>query len=136
VSAEQVTRAGRSSGPVAAAAPTFDLDGFAHALTTGDIGHQLARYAAAAEVRVTTDTSASNPRVVSGAQAISAWLHELTSADAPCVVSHLLDGGDRVAFTQHWRHPDGRDRVATSTAELQDALITTQHTILVTSRQT
>lgn len=45
-------------------------------------------------------------------------------------VTHCLDGGDRVAFTEHWRRTDGTDVVSTSIAELADGLVTTEHTIL------
>lgn len=68
---------------------------------------------------------------MTGTQAISAWLHESASSNGPSVVSHLVDGGDRVAFTRLWHDVDGTTAVAVNTAELRDGLITTQHTILV-----
>jgi hypothetical protein len=145
---DQTTRPTRSSGPGTRAPsrfdlsafelpapelPAFDLPAFGRALTTGDLGDQLARYAADAEIRITTDTRTTPPRVVSGTRAIWAWLHECSSADPPSVVSRLVDGGERVAFSQRWRDPDGTTVLLVSTADLQDGLITRQHTILTRS---
>jgi hypothetical protein len=113
---------------------TFDLAAFGQALAVGDLGYQLARYAVDAEIRVITDTPPRAPRVVSGTPAISAWLHESAVLGATAAVSHLVDGGDRVAFTRHWRRLDGTNALSVSTAELEDGLITTQHTILVINR--
>jgi hypothetical protein len=68
---------------------------------------------------------------VQGTQAIHAWLLDASTRDLDLHVTHLVDGGDRIAFTQCWHHQDGTEVMATSTAELQNGLITTQHTILV-----
>jgi hypothetical protein len=113
---------------------SFDLVAFGRALQTGDLGYQLARYAADADVRITTDAAGCTPRIVSGTAAISAWLHECAASDPTPTVSHLVHGGDRVSFTQQWHNTDGTAALSLSTAELQDGLISTQHTILIRRR--
>ena len=130
MSTDQTTRPAWPVSLVAEVPTPFDLAAFGRALTRGDLARQLTCYAEEAAIRITTDTSTTEPRVVSGTRAISAWLLELASADPPSVVSRLVDGGDRVAFSQRWRSPDGTTVLAV-TAELQDGLITTQHTILL-----
>ena len=131
MSTDQTTRPAWPAGLVAETPTSFDLAAFGRALTRGDLGRQLGCYAEEAEVRITTDFPTTAPRVVSGTRAISAWLLESASADPPSVGSRLVDGGGRVAFSQRWRSPDGSTLLAVSTAELQDGLITTQHTILL-----
>jgi hypothetical protein len=49
-------------------------------------------------------------------------------------VVNLVDGEDRVAFTELRRYRDGTQEMATSTAELDNGLISWQHTILVWDR--
>ena len=110
-------------------AHAFNLDAFIRAVEQRDIDYQLARYAPDADIRIIDPNHPpATPRTLHGAQAIRAWLSNASSHDLR--VTHLVDGGDRIAFTEHWHHDDGTDVVATSTAELQDGVITTQHTIL------
>jgi hypothetical protein len=110
-------------------AEAFDLAAFGRALAQRDIARQLACYAPDADIRVVDpDNPPSAPRTVSGTHAISSWLMDCAGFDVD--VTHLVDGGDRVAFTQGWHQPDGVAVVSTSTAELWDELIRTQHTIL------
>lgn len=132
MSIDQSKRSGRPSSPGPSAAE-FDLVAFGHALQSGDLGYQLARYAQDADIRIAAEPG-SAPRVVSGTRAIWSWLLESAASDPAPAVSHLVDGGDRVAFTQQWLASDGTTGVSISTAELQDGLITTQHTILVRPR--
>ena len=49
-------------------------------------------------------------------------------------VVDLVDGEDRVAFTELRRYRDGTQEMATSTAELDNGLISWQHTIVVWDR--
>lgn len=126
-----VTEAG---APASRDQTSFDLVGFGRAMRTGDLGYLLARYAGDADVRITTDAAECTPRIVSGTGAISTWLHECAASDPTPTVSHLVDGGDRVSFTQQWHNADGTAALALSTAELLDGLITTQHTILIRRR--
>jgi hypothetical protein len=133
VSIDQSIRSGTLSD--AALAPlAFDLATFGSALRTGDLGYQLACYAADAEIRIVSDARPA-PLVVSGTCSIWSWLLESAAPHAGCLVPHLVDGGDRIAFTQRWRTTDGTKAVLISTAELQDGLITTQHTIVVCGRR-
>jgi hypothetical protein len=112
--------------------PAFDLHAFTQALEHRDVDYQLARYAPDADIRVVDpDHPPATPQTVQGTQAIHAWLLDASTRDLDLHVTHLVDGGDRIAFTQCWHHQDGTEVMATSTAELQNGLITTQHTILV-----
>jgi hypothetical protein len=116
-------------------APRFDLNAFSRALEQRDVDYQLTRYAPDADIRIVDPNNPPGaPRTLRGAQAIQAWLLDASAREVDLHVTHLVDGGDRVAFTQCWQHEDGTEVVATSTAELQNGLITTQHTILAWHR--
>jgi hypothetical protein len=111
--------------------PIFDLNAFGQAMEQRDVDYQLTRYAPDADIRIVDPTHPpATPRTLRGASAIQAWLLDASAHHLDLHVTHLVDGGDRVAFTQRWHHADGTEAVATSTAELRDGLITTQHTIL------
>ncbi len=114
--------------------PTFDLAAFGHALEQRDLAYQLARYATDADIRIVDpDNPPAAPRVMHGTPAIRTWLLASEGDDLDVEVTHLVDGGDRVAYTQRWHHHNGTAVLATSTAELQNGHITTQHTILAWS---
>jgi hypothetical protein len=122
---------GRSRVP-GRTAPQFDLDAFSRALERRDAAYQLSCYAPDADIRIVDpDNPPLAPRVVRGAGAIRTWLAAGLVRELDLHVTHLVDGGDRVAFTTRWRYQDAVEGQATSTAELQDGLITSQHTILV-----
>ena len=109
----------------------FDLCAFGDAVERRDLAYQLARYAPNADIRIVDpDHPPSAPRVVRGTSAIRTWLFESDAGGLDVEVTHLVDGGDRFAFTQRRRRVDGTAVVEVSTAELQAGMITTQHTIL------
>ena len=83
--------------------------------------------------RCGSSTPTTRPRAtdVHGRPAIHAWLLHASTRDLGLRVTHLEDGGGRVAFTERWHHHDGTTVLATSTAEIDHALITMRHTILV-----
>jgi hypothetical protein len=111
--------------------PAFDLQGFRKAWERRDLAYQLARYAPDADIRIVDpDHPPSAPRHVCGTSQILSWLLESEERDLDPEVTQLIDGGDRFAVSQRWHYADGTSVVAVSTAELQDALITTQHTIV------
>jgi len=111
--------------------PSFDLHGFREAVERRDLAYQLARYAADADIRIVDpDHPASEPRLLRGTSDILSWLVDSDESTLDVEVTNLIDGGDRFAFTQQWRTADGTAVVAVNTAELQDGLITTQHSIL------
>lgn len=113
-------------------APQFDLDAFSRALERRDTGYQLSCYAPQADIRIVDpDNPPLAPRVVRGADAIRIWLLAGKVRELDLRVTHQVDGGDRVAFTSRWHYQDGIEGQATSTAELEGGLITSQHTILV-----
>jgi hypothetical protein len=110
----------------------FDLQGFVRALEARDLDYQASRYAPDAEVRIIhPDNPPSNPQSVRGRTAISAWLLHASTRDLGLRVTDLVDGGERVAFTERWHHHDGTTAVAMSTASIENALITRRHTVLV-----
>lgn len=109
----------------------FDLNAFGEAVERRDLDYQLGHYAPDADIRIVDpDHPPSAPRIVRGTSAIRSWLFESDVGGVEVEVTHLVDGHDRFAFTQGRRYADGTSAVIVSTAELQDGLITTQHTIL------
>ena len=113
--------------------PLFDLAAFGRAVEQGDIAYQWACYAPDADIRIVDpDSPPPAARTITGARAIWSWLDRPDALGVE--VTHLVDGGDRIAFTERWRERDETAFVATSTAELSDGLITTQHTILAWAR--
>ena len=109
----------------------FDLQGFCQAVERGDLVYQLARYAPDADVRIVDpDHPPSDPRILRGTSDILTWLVDFETCDLGVEITHLIDGGDRFAFTQQWRTVDGTAVVAVSTSELQDGLIAMQHIIV------
>lgn len=125
----QVHGRSRVPGPPASG---FDLLDFAQAAEEGETDDQASRYAPQAEMLIIDpDNPPSAPQVLHGRPAIHAWLRHTAPHRLGLRVTDLVDGGDRVAFTERWHHQDGTTAVATSTAEIEDALITTLHTVLV-----
>lgn len=118
------------TGSVREVATTFDLTAFERALVACDIPELATCYADDADIRVVGDEHPPYaPLLVSGRQAISVWLATYAWPDLDREVVHLVDGGDRIAFTQCWRRTDGTVTLLTSTAELLDGLISVQHTL-------
>jgi hypothetical protein len=110
----------------------FNLLDFAQALEEGDIDYQASCYAPDAEIRIIhPDSPPSNPQSVHGREAIHGWLLQADTRELGVRVTYLVDGGDRVAFTEHWHHQDRTTAVASSTAEIDNGLITMRHTVLV-----
>ena len=125
---------GKSSVP-GQEATAFDLHAFSRALEQHDVDYQLAHYAPDADIRIVDpDNPPTAPRTLKGKQAIHAWMVDSITHDLDLHVTHLVDGGDRVAFTQHSHYQDGTQAISTSTAELEHGLIATQYTILVRER--
>lgn len=123
--------AGKSRVPGQEAA-AFDLHAFSRALEQHDVDYQLAHYAADADIRIVDpDNPPAAPRTLAGKPAIHAWMVDSITHDLDLHVTHLVDGGDRVAFTERSHYQDGTQALTTSTAELEHGLMTTQYTILV-----
>jgi hypothetical protein len=109
----------------------FDLDAFTEAMERRDIDYQVANYASDADIRIVgPDNPPSAPRIVNGSEAIRDWLRASTAHTLDLLVTNLVDGGNRVAFTEQSRHEDGTDLVASSTADVAEGLINIQRTIL------
>lgn len=58
---------------------------------------------------------------------VRAWLLDCARRRLGLHVTHLVDGGDRVACTEQWHYRDGTKVLGVSTAGLQNGLITNQH---------
>ena len=113
-------------------ATAFDLHAFSRALEQHDVDYQLAHYSPDADIRIVDpDNPPAAPRTLKGKPAIHAWMVDSITHDLDLHVTHLVDGGDRVAFTEQSHYQDGTQALTTSTAELEHGLITTQYTILV-----
>jgi hypothetical protein len=110
----------------------FNLVAFGQAMEDRDLDYQVARYAPDADVRIVDpDNPPSAPQRLQGRAAIHAWLLHVSTRDPGLQVTHLVDGGDRIAFTERWHLQDGTAVLATSTAEIEAGLITMRQTILV-----
>jgi hypothetical protein len=109
---------------------SFALDDFGRAVDGGDLEYQLALYRDDAEVRVVYLEGPSRfLQILQGPVAIRAWLRRVHQENLPHRVIKLVDGGDRVAFTEEYKRPDGTFALSMSTAELSDGFITQQYSI-------
>lgn len=110
----------------------FDLHAFSRAREQHDVEYQASCYELTANLRIVDpEHPPSAPLIVVGRASIRTWLLNFSARSLDRHVTHLVDGGDRVAFAERWHDPDGLEILAASTAELDGALITTQHTIFV-----
>jgi hypothetical protein len=110
----------------------FDLMEFSRAIDASDAEYQIAAYADSAEVEVIDpDNPPSSPHVLKGKNAIADWVRSNCQRNVLQRVVRAIDGDDRVAYTVSQVQRDGSHEIATSTAELQDGLVTQQHTILI-----
>jgi len=113
----------------------FDLDGFGRAIELNDLSVLIAAYADDAEVRLTDpDTPPMAPRVLRGRAAVADWLRADTRADCSRRVVRMVDGLDRVAYSEERQYADGTHEIAASTAEVRNGRIRMQHTVLVWDR--
>jgi len=113
----------------------FDLDAFGRAIELNDLDFLVAAYAEDAQVRLTDpDTPPLAPRVLRGREAVTDWLRADTRADCSRRVVRMVDGLDRVAYSEERLYADGTHEIAASTAEVSDGLIRVQHTVLVWDR--
>lgn len=113
----------------------FDLNAFGRAIERSELGFLIAAYADDAEVRLTDpETPPLAPRVLRGHEVVADWLRFDAQADCHRRVVRLVEGEDRVAFTEERLYADGTHEIAASTAELRNGLIWLQHTVLVWDR--
>lgn len=113
----------------------FNLLDFARAVENRDVDYQTWRYTSEAELCIVDpDNPPCSPLVVRGRPEIRAWLLHADTSRLGLRVTDLVDGGDRVAFTERWHRHDGTAVLATSTAEIDDALIAVRHTIVAWDR--
>ena len=110
----------------------FDLLEFGRAIDASDAETQIAAYADSAEVEVIDpDNPPSSPRVLKGKSAIADWVRSNCQRSVRQRVVRIIDGDDRIAYTVSQVQRDGSHQIATSTSELQDGLVTQQHTIMI-----
>jgi hypothetical protein len=108
----------------------FALEDFGRAVDGGDLDYQLSLYRDDAEVRVVyLEGSSRSVQILHGQLPIGAWLRRVHQENLPHRVIKLVDGGDRVAFTEEYVRPDGTFASSTSTAELSNGFITLQYSI-------
>ncbi len=113
----------------------FDLEAFGRAIERSDLGQLIAAYADDAEVRLTDpDTPPLAPRVLRGRDAVADWLRTDVRLSCRHRGVRLVDGQDRVAYTEERQYFDGTHEIAASTAEVRNGLISMQHTVLVWDR--
>jgi ketosteroid isomerase-like protein len=114
-----------------AAAPTaFDTDALRRGIEQHDASALLALYADEAEIRmVDRRTQPSHPMVMHGRSAISDMLTDVYGRDMTHTLEQVVVDGDRVAFMESCRYPDGTRVLATSMADLRDGRIIDQTSI-------
>ena len=113
-------------------AGAFDLAEFADILESGDLAGKIATYAEHAEVRIIDpDNPPGSPHVHQGRAQIEAAIRSEACHTVACQVLNMIDGGDRIAFTELRQYRDGSHEIATSTAELSGGRIATQHAVVV-----
>jgi len=113
---------------VSATAPkTFDLAALKRAIEERDAAGQLALYAPDAEVRlVDRVTTPGRPRVLRGRDEIATWVEDVCGREMSHRVEREVVEGDRVAFAEACRYPDGTNVLCMTVLELRDGLIAGQ----------
>jgi ketosteroid isomerase-like protein len=102
----------------------FDLAALSRAIEERDAASQLALYADDAEVRlVDQDNPPSAPRILRGKPAIAAWIQDVSARDMTHRVERTVVQGDRAAFTESCRYPDGTAVLCSAVLDLDQGLI-------------
>lgn len=71
------------------------------------------------------------PMTLQGTQAVTAWIRDNCSLNITHHIVEQINAGDMIAFTDEGRYPDDAQVWSTSTATVQDGLITQQRVVLV-----
>jgi ketosteroid isomerase-like protein len=106
---------------------TFDVAALKRAIEERDAAGQLALYAPDAEVRlVDRVTTPGRPRVLRGRDEIAAWVEDVCDREMTHRVEREVVAGDRAAFAEACRYPDGTNVLCMTVLELRDGLIAGQ----------
>ena len=102
----------------------FDLAALARAIEERDAAAQLELYDDAAEVTLIDRANPpGSPRVLAGKDAIREWIEDVCSRDMTHHVELTLLDGDRAAFSETCRYPDGAGVACAAFIELRDGRV-------------
>jgi len=109
------------------AAEMLDLDAFRRAIESADAAAMAEMFAAdATVVLIDQEHPPSRPQTVQGREAIRAMLDDICSRDMTHEVTHLIAGGDGVAYTEMCRYADGTRVEVAMVMDVRDGRITRQ----------
>ena len=113
-------------------AASFDLAVWWEAIETRDAATQIPLYADKAVVTVVNpDHTPRSPLRFSSKKAIAAWIEDICALNMTHSVVDVVDGGQRVSFTEEGRYRDGAQVWSMSTVQLEHGLIVRQRVVLV-----
>ena len=102
----------------------FDLGGLARAIEERDAAAQLELFADDAEVTLVDRANPpGSPLVLAGKDAIREWIDDVCSRDMSHHVDVQLVDGDRAAFTEACRYPDGSGVLCAAFIELREGRV-------------
>jgi SnoaL-like domain len=111
---------------------SLDLTMWWKAIESRDAEAQIPLYADDAVVTVVNpDHPPRYPITFRTRKAISSWIKDICALNMYHRVVDVVDGGDRVSFTEEGRYRDGAQVWSMSTVFLQNGLITRQRVVLV-----
>ena len=106
---------------------TFDGAAFKQAIEERDATGLLALYAEDAEVRlVDPDNPPGSPRMLHGKDQIRPWIEDVCDRDMTHRVTEQVASGDRAAYTEACRYPDGTNVLCMAMLELNDGYVVHQ----------
>ena len=102
----------------------FDLAALARAIEERDAGAQLELFDDDAEVTLIDRANPpARPRVLAGKDAIREWIEDVCARDMTHHVELQLLDGDRAAFSETCRYPDGAGVACAAFMELRDGRV-------------
>jgi hypothetical protein len=105
----------------------FDLAALARAIEERDAAAQVALYAPDAEVRlVDRIATPGKPRVLRGREEIAGWLDDICQREMIHRVDQGVQTGDRAAFVESCRYPDGTNVMCMAMLEVDGGRIVRQ----------
>ena len=120
-----------STSPTSSGA-SLDLNLWWKAIESRDAASQIPLYADKAVVTVVNpDHTPRFPLRFSTRKSIASWIEDLCGLNMTHRVVDVVDGGDRVSFTEEGRYRDGAQVWSMSTVQLEHGLITRQRVVLV-----
>ncbi|WP_432057113.1 nuclear transport factor 2 family protein [Streptomyces sp. bgisy022] len=109
------------------AGPAFDNETLRRGIEADTAAPLLSLYADDAELRIVDHTAQpSSPKVLRGRDEIAAMLDDVYSRDMTHKLESCVVQGDRAAFSESCRYPDGVRVFAESMLSLRDGRITEQ----------